>query len=46
MPIRLLTEFSAKTLQARRECHNILNVIKGKKPSTKITLPNNALIHI
>jgi len=29
-PIRLLAEFSAETQQARREWHDILNVVKGK----------------
>ena len=29
-PIRLLADFSAETLQARREWHDILNVMKGK----------------
>ena len=28
--IRLLTDFSAETLQARREWHDILNTMKGK----------------
>ena len=46
-PIRLLADFSAETLQARREWHDILNVMKGKKkPATKITLPSKALIQI
>ena len=30
-PIRLLADFSANTLQARRETHNIFKVMKGKK---------------
>ena len=34
-PIRLSADFSAETLQARREWHDILNVMK--KPPTKIT---------
>ena len=29
-PIRLLADFSAETLQARREWHDILNVMKEK----------------
>ena len=29
-PIRLSAEFSAETLQARREWHNILKVMKGE----------------
>ena len=44
-PIKLSADFSAETLQARREWHDILNVKKGKKPPTKITLPSKALIH-
>ena len=34
-PIRLLADFSAETLQARREWHDILNVMKGKKTSNQ-----------
>lgn len=45
-PIRLSADFSAETLQARREWHDILNVMKGKKPQTKIILPSKALIEI
>ena len=45
-PIRLLKDFSTETLQARREWHDILNVMKGKKPPAKITLPSKALIQI
>ena len=45
-PIRLSADFSAETLQARREWHDILNVMKGKKLPTKITLPSKALIQI
>jgi len=29
-PIRLSADFSAETLQAKREWHDILNVMKGK----------------
>jgi len=29
-PIRLLADFSAETLQARREGHDVLNMMKGK----------------
>ena len=32
-PIRLSADFSAETLQARREWHDILNMMKGKKTS-------------
>ena len=45
-PIRLSADFSAETLQARREWHDTLNVMKGKKPPTKITLPSKAFILI
>ena len=45
-PIRLSADFSAETLQAKREWHDILNMMKGKKPPTKITLPSKALIQI
>ena len=44
--IRLLADFSTETLQARREWHDILNMMKGKKPPTKITLPSKVLIQI
>ena len=46
IPIRLSADFSAETPQARREWPDILNVMKGKKPPTKITLPSKALIQI
>ena len=45
-PIRLSAGFLAETLQARKEWHDILNEMKGKKPPTKITLPSKAVIHI
>uniref|UniRef100_A0A8D1YXP3 L1 transposable element RRM domain-containing protein n=1 Tax=Sus scrofa TaxID=9823 RepID=A0A8D1YXP3_PIG len=45
-PIRLLVHFSAETLQATREWHDILNTMKGKKPPAKITLPSKALVQI
>ena len=44
--IRVSADFSAETLQARREWHDILKVMKGRKPPTKITLPSKALIQI
>ena len=45
-PIRLSADFSAEILQARREWHDILNMMKGKKPPTKMTLPSKAPILI
>ena len=34
-----MTEFSAETLQARREWHDILNVRKGKKLQPRLLYP-------
>ena len=45
-PIRLLADFSAETLQARREWHDILKRDERKKPPTKMTLPSKALVQI
>uniref|UniRef100_A0A8D1T7S1 L1 transposable element RRM domain-containing protein n=1 Tax=Sus scrofa TaxID=9823 RepID=A0A8D1T7S1_PIG len=45
-PIRSLAGFSAETLQARSGWHDILNVMKGKKPPTQITLASKAVIPI
>ena len=39
MPIRLTTDFSAETLQARREWHDILKVMKGKKLQPRVLHP-------
>jgi len=33
-PIRLSADYSAETLQARRECQEIFKVLKGKKYAT------------
>ena len=38
-PIRLLADFSAETLQARRECHDILHVMKGKNLQPRLPYP-------
>ena len=38
-PIRLSTDFSAETLQARREWHDILHVMKGKKLQARLLYP-------
>ena len=37
--IRLSADFSAETLQARREQHNILKVMKGKNLQPRILYP-------
>ena len=38
-PIRLRANFSAETLQARREWHDIFKVMKGKKLQTRLLYP-------
>jgi len=38
-PVRLSVDFSAETLQARKELDNTVNVLKGKLP-TKNILPS------
>ena len=38
-PIRLSADFSAETLQARREWHDILNVMKGKHLQPRLLYP-------
>ena len=39
VPIRLSPDFSAKTLQARREWHNIFKLMKGKNLQPRILYP-------
>ena len=38
-PIKLTADFSAETLKARREWHDILKVMKGKKPQPRLLYP-------
>ena len=38
-PIRVTADFSAETLQARREWHNILKVMKGKNLQIRLLYP-------
>ena len=38
-PIRLSADFSAETLQARREWHDILNMMKGKNFQPRLLYP-------
>ena len=38
-PIRLLADFSAETLQARREWHHILNMMKGENLQPRLLYP-------
>uniref|UniRef100_A0A8D1HQ27 L1 transposable element dsRBD-like domain-containing protein n=1 Tax=Sus scrofa TaxID=9823 RepID=A0A8D1HQ27_PIG len=39
IPIRLSANFSAETLQARREWHDILKVVKGKNLQPRLLYP-------
>ena len=38
-PIRLTADFSAETLQARRECHDVFKVMKGEKLQPRLLYP-------
>ena len=38
-PTRLSADFSGETLQARREWHDILNVMKGKNLQSRLLYP-------
>ena len=38
-PIRLLADFSTETLQARREWHDILNMMRGKNLQPRLLYP-------
>ena len=40
-PIRLSADFSTETLQARREWHDILNVMKGKNLQPRLLYPQS-----
>ena len=44
IPICLTSDLSGETLQARREWQDIFKLLKGKKSTTKITLPGKDLI--
>ena len=43
-PIHLTPDLSAETLKARKEWQDIFKVIKGKKSTTKITVPGKDII--
>ena len=43
-PICLTANLSVETLHARREWHDIFKVLKGKKSTTKIIVPEKDLI--
>ena len=43
-PIHLTADLSAETRQARKEWQDIFKVLKGKKSTTKITVPSKDLI--
>ena len=42
-PIKLTADFPAETLQARREWHDILKVMKGKKLQPRLLYPARIL---
>ena len=44
--IRLSADFSAETLQARREWHDILNVMKGKNLQPRLLYPARLSVQI
>ena len=45
IPIRITANLSMETIQARRECQDILKVMR-EKPTTQITIPSKDLIQI
>ena len=44
VPIRLSADFSKETVQARRSWKEVFQVMKGKGPTSKITLSSKAII--
>ena len=44
VPIRLSADFSKETLQARRGWQGVFQVMKGKGPTSKITVSSKAII--
>ena len=45
-PHRVTADFSAETLQARRDWHNIFKVTKRKNPHSRILLTSKALVKV
>ena len=45
-PIRITTDLSKETLQARREWQDILKSDEREKPTTQVTVPSKDLIQI
>ena len=43
-PIRLLADFSAETLQARRKWHDILNMMTGKNLQPRLLYPERLFL--
>ena len=43
-PIKHSTDISAETAQAKREQCEIFQILKGKEPATKNTIPRNSII--
>ena len=46
IPIRLSADFSAEILQARREWHEIVKVMKGEKLQPRIFYPARLLFRV
>ena len=44
VPVRLSADFLKETLQARRGWKEVFQVMKGKKPTSKITVSSKAII--
>ena len=44
VPIRLSADFSKETLQVRRDWQEVFQVMKGKRPTSKITVSSKAII--
>ena len=45
-PHRLIADFSAETLLARRDWHNIFKVMKRKNLQSRILLPSKVLVKV
>ena len=43
-PVSLTADLAAETMQARKEWQDVFKVMKGKKATTKNTLPSKVLV--
>lgn len=46
IPIKISPDYVAETLRARRKCHNILKVMKGRDLQPRILCPASLLLTI